>query len=403
MDTLPSELIREIVKDIDDPASLKECSLVSTGFREPCQGFLFRSLSLWSPGLGLPDKPSYTATWTFLQESPHLLPHFRRLMCWLPPADAEPGDVQSLCAILAHLSNVRDCVFCGHREYTDDWDDIHIVPFPWHDIPSQLSHAVVQLIQRRRLSRLSLEFLGVLPSNILTLFFGAARTLTLSMTSIDINAGTAGLPSPPSVVQNLIIYSSSDIANVLASRAFCPQAATVRKLWVEGHIQNLDTLISTVAHNLEHLRHRCFTSSEIGPGFAIVFPTRLPSLRSVELILYFRERDEPGFVSYLSSILGAAPETLEEVCIHYHNLMADVLVPLAPQTIAALGNAIAGSACSARIRWHLLTHDGHETSWTKFVTSLREGLPKLHMQGRLVFERVSRGEGYFTSSWVNRT
>ncbi|KAJ7831737.1 hypothetical protein B0H13DRAFT_2430566 [Mycena leptocephala] len=359
MASLPPELIRGIVDEVHDARSLKMCALVATVFREASQRNLFRSLSVGG------DSDNYkacTAILNLLRDAPHLIPYFRRLSCRLPGVDVASENVRALCAVLDHLSTVHTCYFMGRAENParDRWDHL-----TWPTIPPQLALAIATFIQRQKLSELHIISIGALPRDVLTLFLGAARTLSLIETSLDPTAAATveGLPSSLAL-QNLCIFHYTDIATVLTSCRFLPYLKEIRKLWVDHAVEALDVLASAVSRKLVHLRLQC-----LEPAQSTIPLPRLPCLESVEILLDFQERDAPWFPAYLLSVLSAAPDTLKEICITFDSDDSSPLVrSLAPATMIAIERAITDSTCSPRIRWRLDVI-GKEASFAEFVTN----------------------------------
>lgn len=244
MDTLPPELIRAIVEEIDDDESLKMCSLVGTLFREPSQRLLLHELTLGTEEGG--DKP-YTAAYALFLESPHVVPYFTRLNCSVLTADAEPTDVEALCGVLENLTNIRQCYLVRG---TDEMQ-------PWSEISSLVSQAITKFFSQQRLSHLHVISIGMLPKYVLAHFLCAAPTVSFVEASVEVSsdAPTHPLYAPP--VQNLLLLSSPTVAEVLTALELRPFVANIRKLWTEPDIEFGYSLISTVASQLQHLRIQC--------------------------------------------------------------------------------------------------------------------------------------------------
>ncbi|KAJ7853829.1 hypothetical protein B0H14DRAFT_3450017 [Mycena olivaceomarginata] len=388
MNSLPPELIRAIVEEIDDVESWKMCALVATIFREHAQ----RSL-LWSLNLGGDDDKSSTATWSLLQESPHLARYFKRLLYIPPSEEVSFEELYALCAVLDRLSNVRQCYFIGDP----DLENI----CSWSDIPPQLAIASVKFIRRQtRLQELHIVSIGGLPSDTLIQFFGVAPTLSLLQTTVDITTTVGDPPSPvDSVVQNLCLLASSDMSVVLLTAQFLPHLTGIRKLWVQPDVEKPDERISTFAQNLDHLSLEC----KVKPSSVVPPLPQLPFLQSAELSFDFDDRDEPWFVGHLTAILTAASDALKEICITYDPFPSSLLNHSStPETMAAVEGAIVGSAFSPRVRWRVDVDALSEAEefFSGFIASLQDGMPKLHEQGRLIIERYSADDGF--GNWTLR-
>ncbi|KAJ6578173.1 hypothetical protein B0H19DRAFT_1338218 [Mycena capillaripes] len=366
MDTLPQELLRAIVEEIDDDESLRMCSLVGTIFREHSQRVLLYSLTL-----GDAEKV-HTALWTLLQESPHVARYFRRLNCLLPVATDE---VHALCAILGNLSTVRDCYIIGGTDHR----------LPWSDVPPELSLAIINFLQRQPLAQLHVLAIHALPSSFLTLFLGVAPTLSIADVSADPTATVATLcPSAPSIVQNLLVSLCTGIAEVLSSPEFKPSLANIRKLWC-SHSEDETRLISVVAHSLEYIR----LQYDEDPSISVVRPLPpLPSLKLFELTVDLDDCDGPWFIARIGSILTTATETLREISV-----ICDSFHSPPPETLAAVDTILTECVAAPRLRWRLDMDDTDSESEISFADdfeiSVCGNMPRLLARNKVVVERCS--------------
>ncbi|KAJ6503527.1 hypothetical protein C8R45DRAFT_1209264 [Mycena sanguinolenta] len=376
MDTLPPELIQAIVAEIGDTGSLKTCSLVARIFLESCQRILFRSLVIAKDG---DYHIESLVLWSRLQQAPHLGKYFESLTCALPSADAPHAEVDALCAVLDHLANIRRCVLvrpdAGPPELC-----------LWHNLPSQLSPAILKFIQRPQLSQLHLFSIASLQGNVLAMCL-AVRSLALIDTSVDNIAIAADiLASYSGGVEELAILSSPDIVDILTSPQCSRHVAKIRNLWIADRAGM--KLLSTVAANLQHLGLDS-DEGEANLGDFLHLPQQLPCLRSIEITLDFRRRYDAAFVPILASVVGAASATLQEIYVIYASVHdSQVKRSLAPQTMAAVEEVIAGCTGFTRIRWQT-EHPVSETIFHAFSASLTEGMPRLHTEGRLFVEKCA--------------
>ncbi|KAJ6529675.1 hypothetical protein B0H19DRAFT_1193020 [Mycena capillaripes] len=375
METIPQELVRAIVDQIDDQKSLKMCSLVATMFRDHSQRILLYSLTL-----GDDDKP-YTAAWILLQESPHIARHFRRLNCLLPEEDKTLEQVDALCAVLSNLWSVRHCYLVGA---TDD-------PRLWPSIPPQLSLAIVEFIQRQELAQLHVFAIHALPRTVLALFLGSASSLSIVEGSVDLTAPPVEYQTVRPIAENLVLAFCPEVARVLSSREFAPQMANIRKLWWEPELEFSDRLVLVVASNLEHIRMQY--EEEASRSFNHFLPP-LPCLKLAEMTLDFDNCDGSWLIARLSSILNAAPQSLQEISV-----ICSPSDALERETLGEMDCKLADSPAAPRIRWRVDMDDDPEVAYNDFRTSLMEGMPKMLAQGKLTVEKCSVVDEGF-SDWA---
>ncbi|KAJ6454219.1 hypothetical protein C8R45DRAFT_1082878 [Mycena sanguinolenta] len=292
----------------------------------------------------------------------------------LPSLDAPHAEVDSLCAVLDHLPSISKCVLVGDAVQADRCQ--------WHNLPSQLSAAILKFIQRPQLSQLHIFSIASLPGDVLVMCL-TARTLAFVETSVD-NMTAANLVAPfHPAVEDLAISCSPDIVDILTSSQCSHHVAKIRKLWVDDRVGM--KLLSTLGANLQHI-HIDSDASAVNLGDFLPLPTQLPCLRSIEITLRFTRRNDPSFVPILASVAGAASATLQEICVTYaqrHGLQSSS--SLVPQTMAGVEDAIVGCTGSPPIRWR---HEPptSETFFGAFSASVAEGMPRLHKEGRLVVE-----------------
>ncbi|KAJ7315350.1 hypothetical protein DFH08DRAFT_1086887 [Mycena albidolilacea] len=361
---IPQELIATIIQEVDDHLSLKMCSLAGKAFCAPAQRMLLTSLDLRVA------RP-YTAALDLLDKSPHIASYFKRLYCPLPEASMAEAEVDALCTVLGKLSNVRHCHFVAATNIFTLWTEF---------LPN-VYLAVVEFTQRQRLAELEIDTITAIPSDVLALFLGAAPTVSLVNSNVD-SAVTLmhSLAPPPPIVETLRVSWSPGIADVLTSPDFRPYMHNIRKLWWDPDIDTGGRLIALVSHTLEHLCIQFFDQTNWGK--TIKLPP-LPRVKSVEVTLE-QEWLVPVYYRFLT-ILTAAPDTLEEICITF----APKPDFLHPEALGQMDSIFTGSAASPRVRWRLDLKDNPISSFAGFVGALERGLPILHAQGKLVVERSS--------------
>jgi hypothetical protein len=97
--SLPPEILNVIVHEVDDTASLRRCSLVSTTFLYPSQQCLFHSLHLHPDDI----QPAHT----LFQGSPHLAIYVRDVKLDLEESWTQNLDYALVPSLLGMLSNIE--------------------------------------------------------------------------------------------------------------------------------------------------------------------------------------------------------------------------------------------------------------------------------------------------------
>ncbi|KAJ7658285.1 hypothetical protein DFH06DRAFT_1196530 [Mycena polygramma] len=371
---LPQELIHAIVHEVDDNESLKRCSLVSPAFREPSQRILLHLLTIGESG---DDKP-FTVVSAFLQKSPHIAAYCTQLACALPDADAPPAEIRALSAILPVLSNVRCCYLIGEEGKHQAWHQ-------------EASRSILEFLRVGRLATLHVLCIKALPIAVLGAFFGAAPTLSLFEIEVERNTLEDEYSPPPPLVKSLLLMSSSGVAPVLLSRQFGPQLANIRKLFWNRADDDEEMLISSVAHNVDHIRMQYDSDTE---------PSRpLPPLLRVESVEIPVDLDETGDLSAIervASVLTAAPKTLKAIfilCLPEELPVQDILT--------AIDDLVIGSPACPRLCWRVDLEDQEHFTLAEYAAALQLGMPKLHAKGKLNVEPCSFMEEGF-SHWAAR-
>ncbi|KAJ6481468.1 hypothetical protein C8R47DRAFT_1197680 [Mycena vitilis] len=412
MDTFPQELIHAIVEEIEEPQSLKSCSLLDTRFREPCQRILFSSLTL-----GLADcdpTPHYTCSYTTpdilarLLESPHIALYFKRLKWMLPEQDVTSGEVEALQEVLTQLPHVQYCEIIGGQE------DLR----PWSTVPPGLDLVIVEFIQRQRLTQLHVLSLEAVPLAMLILFLDAAPTVSLLWASVVDEAIEHS--SAPFIVQNLFLSSCANVAKRFVDGVFLRRLANVRKLWMDPDWECGPGLLAAFSHQLEHIRlehtgkygcpvadvldcfssnHRSTDSTIPSPNELTSPPPPLPFLQSATIAIEFSDLGAPAFIARIASILTAPPPAFRELCISCSptgKAAAAAELSLTPGTMEAVQSLIRPWTITPPIRWRLsldIDNPIDNDFFDEFAASLRAGMATLHSQDRLIVER------YPTSDW----
>ncbi|KAF7324264.1 hypothetical protein MVEN_02651700 [Mycena venus] len=388
MDTLPHELIRAIVEEIDEDQSLKMCSLVHTNFREPCQRILLHSLTVGSED----ESKAATAVWTLLQGSPHVAPYFTRLYCGVPGPDATSANAQALCAILQKLPNIRHCYLFGRTQS----------PQPWSEVPPQVTAAIAEFFYRKNLTQLYVLWMS-LPKAVLTLLLNAAPTVTLLDASVEFTTSATPVISDtplPLTVRNFLLLSSPAIAEALSGFEFRPYVASIQKLWWKPNAKFSDKLISVLAPKLKHIRvqYEDQNDKDEFDMLPILSLPPLPALESAELPL---TNDDPQNIENICSISRAAPGTLREISV-----MCSPTDLLPSEFLEDLDSALAVCVIIPWIRWRVDLKGAKraegELSGVVFASAVKQGMPKLHKQGKVIFEQCSFSREGFGSWTVDR-
>ncbi|KAF7369421.1 hypothetical protein MVEN_00271400 [Mycena venus] len=359
MTTIPQELIYAIVDFIDDTQTLKTCALVGAAFREPSQRLLFRSL--W-----LRERGNCSSVLNLLRDSPHLAEYFTYLAFSLP---AVPSEVEEFHVVLDKLSNVRCCHIIARDNLLS-----------WHNLPPEQGVSIVGFLKRQRISELHIESLEDLPTTILVQFLIMAPTISL------IRPEAFAFPNPPNVV------------NVVASPEVLPRMTNIRKFSVDPICPPAKQLLAAFAHKLDHLRleltDRAKLATTVTPGLSL---PPLPRIRSVELVFDIPRRDTANFLASISSILTATRPHLVEICITYLLMLPPILDRppvnfLGPATMTALQGLFVNSVASPLLRLRLHARRNQEEHFLKLATSLQQGMPVLHGQGKLIVDRHCRDD-----------
>ncbi|KAJ6467092.1 hypothetical protein C8R47DRAFT_1078807 [Mycena vitilis] len=371
---LPQELIHAIVHEVEDNESLKRCSLVSPAFREPSQRILLHSLAIGDSG---GDKP-FTVVSAFFQESPHVAKYCTQLACALPDADAPPAEIRALSGILPVLSNVRCCYLIGEEGKNQEWHH-------------EASWSILEFLRVGRLATLHVLCIKALPIAVLGAFFGAVPTLSLFEIEVERNTPDNDYLPPTPLVKNLLIMSPSGVLPVLLSSQFSPQVENIRKLFWNRADDDEELLISSVAHNVDHIRMQYESDTE---------PSRpLPPLLRIESVEIPVDLDETGdlcAIERVASVLTAAPQTLKAIFM----LCLPEKLPV-QGILTAIDDLVIRSAACPRLCWRVDFEGQEDFTPAEYAAALEQGMPKLHAKGKLDVEPCSFMEEGF-SHWATR-
>jgi hypothetical protein len=119
----------------------------------------------------------------------------------------------------------------------------------------------------------------------------------------------------------------------------------------------------------------------------------------VEVLL---TNDDPQNIENICSIFRAAPGTLREI-----SLMCCPKDLFPSEFLADLDSAISVCVTAPWIRWRVDLKDAekraeHELSAAVFASAVKQGMPTLHQQGKIIFEQCSFGREGFGNWTVDR-
>ncbi|KAJ7620213.1 hypothetical protein FB45DRAFT_1062565 [Roridomyces roridus] len=379
MPQLPPEIIDAIICKVDDTATLKSCSLVSSSlFRYPSQRRLFRSLTL----NGWATPPNYDTVSTLLDESPHIAAYFTHLSVVLPDEVPSIPDIKSLKRVLNKLSNVRWCMLDGG---TLSWTPAFHAPF------------LRFLARQRSLRELHVDSFSAIPQDVMLELLIAAPGLSFKSTSVDA-ASRLRCRSPPNwarilsrPVERLAVEErSSSVSEFLNEGQLAKLAGQMRFLSVVFDCEESMRLVHGCAETLEHLRFNGIAESPTSQLNA-----HFPSLRSVEFVLSSDNLASGWLVDTLQALLRPtlAPRlsriTLTVACAAQPDspaLDAGCLATLA--SLDAALTSVQPAAEEVRVCWQF---DVPEATTSVHMQQLydcvRKGMPRAREKGRLVFEQ----------------
>ncbi|KAJ7617167.1 hypothetical protein FB45DRAFT_1007777 [Roridomyces roridus] len=245
---LPPEIIDAIICKVEDPATLKSCSLVSSAlFRYPSQRRLFRFLTL----NGWATPPNYNAVSTLLDESPHIAAYFTHLRVVLPDEGPSIPDIGSLKHALSKISHVRWCMLDGGRLA------FH-APF------------LRFLARQRSLRELHIDSFSAIPQDVMLEILTAAPGLSFKSTSVD-TASSLRCRSPPNwarifsrPIERLAVEAdSSSVVELMNGGQLAKLVGQMRFLSVVSDCEESMRLVQGCAETLEHLRFNGIEATDV--------------------------------------------------------------------------------------------------------------------------------------------
>ncbi|KAJ7290339.1 hypothetical protein C8J57DRAFT_1493062 [Mycena rebaudengoi] len=309
MESLPQELVGNIVDRVGDRKTLSSCSTVAMRFVEPCQQRMFRRLNLG-------HQPSLEARQLCLAASPHIGFYTKDLLVFVPERENEQ---RALELILHSLPNIARLLVNGHT-------------LRWSQLGEGLKNALQDVIARPFAHTLHILDLDDVSPAFFASAISSVSTLMCSWVHIsaddEISGGVSGL-LPDSLLRRLILPGSK-FAHSMA--LFCdvlvrtPEyLANLEHLWVAIDAKGVGydaRLLSVVAATLQHLevspRGRYLST----PLLESVDLVRMPHLRTPTIHLYIAR----GF-PFSTRFPSAALAKIAFVCPLLESLILTVHIP----------------------------------------------------------------------------
>ncbi|KAJ7624919.1 hypothetical protein FB45DRAFT_1061063 [Roridomyces roridus] len=381
----------DLIIDICDFETLKECSLAASCLRYRSQRSLFRSLKLRAKKFGLVSSR--------LADSPHIAEYFTTLTLMTQnSAEIET----TLNDILLRLRNIRRLELGGQwiKSRSKDRDPL---PAPIHPV-------IVNFIERQCLEELNLEYNYISPA-LLSYFLGSiSRISTASVTVRDTDDERRPTPTPSqSPVRYLKLQSSFEhLCLWLGRPEITPLLAHLRTLALPLVDQPWTTaLLAAAANTLERVDFHCvygacyFLFRPFSTGIRIAAKGELPrlplplpllpALHSIHFHLLFssfhhRPIDSetiaaliaPGtmpalkdIVTHLSFVSSRTPEELARIPEHDGTLFS------------VLEDAVGGSERTLTVGWILRVSRKAESVGQSVAGMIREGMPLARLCGQL--------------------
>ncbi|KAJ7607055.1 hypothetical protein FB45DRAFT_1136054 [Roridomyces roridus] len=371
MSVLAQDLL-DLIIDICDFETLKECSLAASCLRYRSQRNLFRSLKLRAKKFGLVSSR--------LADSPHIAEYYTTLTLMTQnSAEIET----TLNDILLRLRNIRRLELGGQwiKSRSKDRDPL---PAPIHPV-------IVNFIERQCLEELNLEYNYISPALLSYLLGSISRISTASVTVRDTDDERIPTPTPSqSPVRYLKLQSSFEhLCPWLGRPAITPLLAHLRTLSLPLVDQPWTTaLLAAAANTLERVDLHC-VYGEL-PRLPLPLP-HLPALHSIHFHLLFssfhhRPIDSetiaaliaPGtmpalkdIVTHLSFVSSRTPEELARIPEHYGTLFS------------VLEDAVGGSERTLTVGWILRVSRKAESVGQSVAGMIREGMPLARLCGQL--------------------
>ncbi|KAK7062422.1 hypothetical protein R3P38DRAFT_696243 [Favolaschia claudopus] len=366
--TIPTELVQQIVEEIDDTRSLKSCSLVASLFRVPSQRMLLDTLSLGD------RSPQYLAAKKLLIDSPHIIPYIRALrfrVDWLGYATA--ASVEAFRFMLNTLTRVRRLAILGIPAST--WDSLH-----------RVTCSILDFIRTPAVEEVYISNIAHIPTSVLSELISSVRTLAFKSVTIQQEEYGTIIPvqaqGEPQMQALLLLLGSNGL-----------------RAWMQPHLlANLHTLtlipsdvdwnlLSAASSTLQHLRFDSTVTPTIATTRSWKFP-QLSSLRTLSVLATYNG-DMTWLPSALSSLLPSLTAgTLRSIHIIYTTrLRASQQYYLQPSIFSLMDSTLHESLPACRVQCSITF--GEETprkpQFGRFVAFVKGGMPKLSGSGRLGF------------------
>ncbi|KAJ7290352.1 hypothetical protein C8J57DRAFT_1705766 [Mycena rebaudengoi] len=303
MESLPQELVDNIVDHIGDRKSLRSCSTVAMRFVEPCQQRMFRRLRL---------DLKLEARQLFLAASPHIAFYTKDLLIFLPVKEDEQ---RALVSVLHSLPNIARLLVIGHN-------------LRWSQLDEGLRRALQDVIARPSVHTLNIHNLDDISPAFFRSAISSVSTLMWNRVHFsaddEISGGVSGL-LPDSLLRCLIVpgseFAMTSLCNVLMRTP--AYLANLEHLWVAIDAMGGEydaRLLYAVAATLQHLE-----VSPQPPGTPLlqaVHLPRMPRLRKLTIHLHYITRDSPFTIRFPSAALAKialACPLLESLILHHEN------------------------------------------------------------------------------------
>lgn len=410
------EVIDAIVHEVDDNDSLKACALVASTFRGASQRILLHSLTLKggrAHDRHTRDPTNHQAVYTLLESSPHIIPYIRDLKIQFPSAPTPPADVKNLKRVLTKLTNVRRCILNGiyiskNHQGTG-----------WGDLIQALSSVLIDFISRQSLRELHVHYI-MIPLAVLLRLLTSAPTVSLYFTFIHeprkrpskISASPlsrAGRPLLSSLDSLILDDGSDDLCELLSRPQFAAHTAHLRRLAVMLYGKHNVALISTVTHTIQYLRINChgvyphvpylqqlltelsFPLHTTGSSDAVDPPSAIPpipSLRCLELVMAFEDRNAPYFLGTLAQVLATC-WAVEEVLITYRHSLYSPPDDSYEALLLNVEQLLLSCPSLPRIRWRAQFKGKR---YREVAQCISQKMAKIDAEGKLVVESYSESD-----------
>ncbi|KAF7342622.1 hypothetical protein MSAN_02019000 [Mycena sanguinolenta] len=396
---LPQELLNAIVQGIDDPSTLKSCSLAGSSLREESQRILLHSLTL--------GVESHAAKSAILDESPHIATYIVDLTVYIPNPDEivdlelTGADIQS---ILRRLQNVRRCVF--------DVPESSPSCVYWPELPHAFSSTYLHFLSRQQsLRELRIANVFELPLDVILSLLTAAPTLILNRVGVvqDLRDSELSLHHLPSL-RRLILEPGCPrvcLCGLFARRQYSPLTSGLTYLEIQASDHTVQENISIIANAAETLHSlRIETERDVlsvlsvnGRQLITCPLPSLPALLSLEYVLPLSALTAPWFLDAILEVL--APESNPKLTdltlvFRYSNpTMRGFPSAIKVNAMSMLDAALAAHPASPclKVRWNVdmerfnVVFD-YAQHFHKFVRMVQQAMPSAQVRGKLVVERV---------------